>query len=260
MMSAHLAVPPPVAGPASNALFPRVLLAIDFGSASLGAARWGTTHVAPDADAVLVHVMPTSDESSLATALVGGLGGFGATLSVASSRNIVRVGRPAGCLSAAANDAAASLLMLGRRADANRIHVGEPNVIERAARRVNGSILVVPEGTTHAPDHIIAAVDDSRFAPRVVEVAGRLARMHEARLTVLRVRSPDEGADPGRYATEVVVGDPAREIVRAAMRHECPLVIVGIRGSDDAPAGSLGSVSRELLTRGPMPVLAVNAT
>jgi nucleotide-binding universal stress UspA family protein len=202
--------------------------------------------------------MAPADEVNLTTALVGGLGGFGATLGAASVRNLVRVGRPAACLTAAANEADASLLVLGRRADANRIHVGEPNVVERAARRASASVLVVPEGTVHAPDHIVAAVDESPFARRVVEIARRLARMHEAQLTILHVRLPDEGADPGRYATEIATGDPAREIVRAAMRHECPLVVVGMRGSDEAPAGSLGSVSRELLTRGPMPVLAVN--
>ena len=80
------------------------------------------------------------------------------------------------------------------RADANRIGVGEPNVIERVARRTSASVLVVPEGTTHGPDHIVAAVDESRFAPRVLDVASRLARMHEVPLTVLHVLSPVEGA------------------------------------------------------------------
>jgi nucleotide-binding universal stress UspA family protein len=37
------------------------------------------------------------------------------------------------------------------------------------------------------------------------------------------------------------------------------LVVVGMRGADGAPSGSVGSVARELLTRGPLPVLAVNA-
>jgi nucleotide-binding universal stress UspA family protein len=31
-----------------------------------------------------------------------------------------------------------------------------------------------------------------------------------------------------------------------------------MRGGDDAPIGSIGSVARELLTRAPLPVLAVN--
>lgn len=319
MTTSQLTPLPAPAAAWTNAIFSRVLLAIDFGSASLAAARWGTSHVAPDADAVLMHVMPFADlprshsstkaESGspqrITPALLGGLGGFGATLRVASARSLVRVGRPSDRLATAANDAEAALLVLGRRADANRIRVGEPNVIERAARRTSASVLVVPEGTGNAPDHIVAAVDESRFAPRVLEIASKLARMHEAPLTVLHVLSPPAGAydrvirsakrlltrneEPldaarsrvpaalnpstsrwlvelgrahnvlGRDATEVATGDPAREIVAAALMRESPLLVVGMRGADDAPPGSLGSVTRELLTRGPMPVLAVNA-
>jgi hypothetical protein len=39
MTRLQLAAPPPLAPVAVNAVFPRVLLAIDFGSASLAAAR-----------------------------------------------------------------------------------------------------------------------------------------------------------------------------------------------------------------------------
>jgi nucleotide-binding universal stress UspA family protein len=63
----------------------------------------------------------------------------------------------------------------------------------------------------------------------------------------------------GRGTAEVAIGDPAREIVRAATERDTSLVVVGMRGADKAPPGSIGSVTRELLTRGPMPVLAVNA-
>lgn len=322
MTALPLATPPPRSGQAANEIFPRIVLAIDFGSASLGAARWATANVAHDSDAVLVHVVPSRDDESyghapatcggepldrLIPALVGGLGGFGATLDRASMRNIVRAGRPSACLAAVANGTEAALLVLGRRSDANRIRVGEPNVIERATRRTSASVLVVPEGTIRAPDRIVAAIDESRFARHVLDVAGGLARMHEIPLTLVHVLPPVAGPyeriirsakhlfarvtgptlEPvarattrlplapftsrwldrlGRardvvdcVSTEVPVGDPAREIVRTAMKCESPLVIVGLRGADDAPPGSIGSVARELLTRAPMPVLAVNA-
>jgi nucleotide-binding universal stress UspA family protein len=320
MTRLQLATPPPLSAVATHAVFPRVLLAIDFGSASLAAARWATTHVAPDTDAVLLHVMPARDELSnddatdvsddqslerMTPAVLGGLGGFGATLHVASARSVVRAGRPSAALVSVANDAETSLLVLGRRADANRVRVGEPNVIERAARRGRASVLVVPEGTVQAPDHIVAAVDRSRFAPRVLEFARRLARMHEASLTVLHVLPPVDGSyervlrsgkhtlAPGgrrkhaappsvpsslavatarwlvhlcrtqdivaRDSIVLASGDPTREILRTAAEHESPFVVLGLRGADDAPTGSLGSVARELLMRGPMPVLAVDA-
>jgi nucleotide-binding universal stress UspA family protein len=307
----------PLSHAVADTLFPRVLLAIDFSSASLSAARWGMAYAALGGEAILMHVVPRDGESAgfdthadpddqslrrMIPALTGGLGGFAATLDVAATRNLVRLGRPSSCLAAVINNTKASLLVLGRRAAANRIRVGEPNVIERVSRRTNASVLVVPEGTTAPPDRVVAAVDDSRFAPLVLRMAGRLARAHEIPLTVLHVLAPVVGpyerfigtakqllasaghrrsnfpaADTlspsktrwlvqlglthnviGRDSTEVVIGDPAREIARACTARGPALVVIGARGADEAPAGSIGSVARELLTRAPVPVLAVN--
>lgn len=295
MTTLQLATPPPLSPATANTAFSPVLLAIDFGPASLSAARWATTYVARGADAVLAHAMPFTDDSRgrnaksitrpdslrrMTPALVGGLGGFAATLDVAAHRSMVRAGLPSRCLPAISDDTGASLLVLGRRSDANRLRVGEPNVIERTARRAKSSALVVPEGVHSAPEHIVAAVDESSFAAHVLEAASGLARMHKIPLTVLHVLPPAVGAyerviRSARHvvadardkksaargdATEVATGDPAREIVRTAMERGPSLIVVGMRGADDAPPGSIGSVARELLTRGPVPVLAVNAT
>jgi len=316
MTSLPLATPPPRLAPA-DAAFPRVLLGVDFSSASLAAARWATAHVAPRANALLAHVLPLPEHSSeddngdrveslrqMKPALVGGLGGFAATLDVASARSILRIGRPSRWLSIIANDEHVPLLALGRRADANRVRVGEPNVIERASRRTSASVLVVPEGTVQPPAHIVAAIDESRFSPRVLRVAHHLARLHEVSMTVLHVLSPAVGAYErvirsarqllggnrqlqsadrssapnalplrmprwlvelaqshgvfGRDRTELRMGDPAREITGVAGAGAATLVIVGMRGADEAPLGSLGSVARDLLARAPFPVLAVN--
>jgi nucleotide-binding universal stress UspA family protein len=54
------------------------------------------------------------------------------------------------------------------------------------------------------------------------------------------------------------MGDPAREITAIARSTEPALVVVGLRGADDVPPGRTGSVARELFTRAPVPVLAVN--
>jgi nucleotide-binding universal stress UspA family protein len=307
----------------AGTLFSRIVLGIDFGPASLAAARWATAHVAVQAHALLSHVLPfpersrndvdaaatdAHDESlrQMTGALRGGLGGFAATLDVASARNVLRIGSPSQWLSVLADDAQASLLVLGRRADANRNRVGEPNVIERSARRTNASVLVVPEGTTQPPAHIVAAVDESIFAPRVLDVAALLARLHEVPMTVLHVLSPvvgvyerlirkarhamvagrqspasNERADApsslsiqtarwlaelgetcnavGRDRVEVAIGDPARVIATTGAASAASLVVMGMRGADETPPGSVGSVARELLARAPVPVLAVNA-
>ncbi len=318
MTSLPLATPPPRLAPA-DAAFTRVLLGVDFSSASLAAARWATAHVAPRANALLAHVLPVPEHSSedddgdrarveslrqMKPALVGGLGGFAATLDVAGARSILRIGRPSRWLSIIANHEDVSLLVLGRRADANRVRVGEPNVIERASRRTSASVLVVPEGIVQPPAHIVAAIDESRFSPRVLRVAHHLARLHQVSMTVLHVLSPAVGAYErvirsarqliggsrqlqsadrssapnalplrmprwlvelaqshgvfGRDRTEVRMGDPAREITAGAGPGVATLVVIGMRGADEAPLRSLGSVARDLLARSPFPVLAVN--
>jgi nucleotide-binding universal stress UspA family protein len=54
------------------------------------------------------------------------------------------------------------------------------------------------------------------------------------------------------------MGDPAREIARTGTERDAALLVIGTRGADEAPAGSIGSVARELLMRAPVPILAVN--
>jgi nucleotide-binding universal stress UspA family protein len=53
-------------------------------------------------------------------------------------------------------------------------------------------------------------------------------------------------------------GDPAREIVSAAAELGAALIVVGKRGADFAPVGSLGSVARMLMGFSSLPVLAVD--
>ena len=275
----------------------RVLLGVDFGPASLAAARWATSFITPRADVRLVHVLPEEPTRARAQELDGGLRGFAETLETASSSSLLRAGSASHWLSALASEVEGALLVLGRRAHSARTRVGEPNVIERAARRTRAPVLVVPEGTTEAPGHVLAAVDGSAFAPVVVQAARQLARLRGIPMTVLHVLSPVAGAYErvirsarrvieettlpsaaralpdltSRWLTtlartrgtgedvrvEVASGDPVREIAMLAATHAAPLVIVGMRGADFAPNGSLGSIARELLTRAPMPVLAV---
>jgi len=313
MMAAHLA---PVFVPdlaSTPAVFSRVVFGIDFGSPSLAAARWAAQHLVPRADAIVSHVASPDavtiledgiDHETAARrlmpALAGGLGGFAATLDSKIVRTVVRIGRPSHWLAAIASGVEAGLIVLGRRSDANRKSIGEPNVIERLSRRAPCSVLVVPESVTAAPQSIIAAVDDSSFASRVVSIARRLARAHELPLTLLHVLSPATGASqrgtrrigggqptlwtsPGeqpsvmameasawlddlarspesitRERAEIAVGDAPREIISAGLAAGAPLIVAGMRGADGAVPGSIGSVVRELLTRAPVPVLAVS--
>lgn len=309
--------PAPLTLDAAMPLFDSVVLGIDFEPASLAAARWATAHVARDAHVILAHAAegPAPDDAEPADApegrhptgaipmLHGGLAGVAHTLGLARPSVAVRAARPSRWLSEVANDAEAALIVLGRRRDANRKRIGEPNVIERVVRRTNASALVVPEGATAPPTHVVAAVDESSHAGSVVRVALRLARRLAAPLTILHVLAPMAGAydrilarsrtrgdeasappepsapslpsrlptrtarwlvqlldarrDDASVTVEVAMGDPARETTARALAAEGAMIVVGQRGADDAPVGSLGSVARELLTRGTVPVLAV---
>jgi len=185
--------------------FARAVAAIDFSSASLAAARWATTHVAPQCEVIVAHIIaaprPSGDDGHIDSAalrarlrdvpaLRGGLGGFAATLDAVTARTIVRVGQVSHWLNVLAGETNASLVILGRRSDAHRRGIGEPSVLERTARRTTASVLVVPEGTTAPPRHVIVAVDRSAVAECALIRAYVLSRRLACPLTVLHVVSP----------------------------------------------------------------------
>jgi nucleotide-binding universal stress UspA family protein len=274
----------------STPVFSRVVAGIDFSPPSLAAARWAFPHGPSEGHAILSHVVPDSDA---APDLEHGLRGFGATLDVVSARVEVRSGRPSHWLNVIASDADASLLVLGRRADANRRRIGEPSVLERLARRTRASVLVVPEGTAAPLQHVIVAIDRSVAAEQALITAAELARAHDYALSVVHVLPPELGEyqrliardrsttqaipltaasrDARRWMDDIrarllpsnavvtlAIGDPAREIVNTALASSAAMIVIGKRGDDESPVGSLGSVARELLTAAPVPVLAVD--
>jgi nucleotide-binding universal stress UspA family protein len=278
-----------------------VVIGIDFTPASLAGARWAASYLTRASETVLAHVVPPVDDVVDSTAggapsdqatTAAGLVGFGETLALAQPRATVLAGRPSHVLHTLVAQTGADLLILGRRADSARRRVGEPNVRERAARRTAASVLVVPQGTTRGPNHVLAAIDDGPFTALVLRAAAAIAAVHGISLSILRVLPPVSGAyeriidgarrtrrgdrseSPAEVATEADLpapasprrlsrivtryGDPAREIVSAAAALGAALIVVGKRGSDFAPIGSLGSVARTLMGFSSLPVLAVD--
>ncbi|HEX2780271.1 MAG TPA: universal stress protein, partial [Gemmatimonadaceae bacterium] len=180
----------------------RIALGIDFSSASLGAAGWATRHVAPNAEAIAVHVVPLPDASPYdhldhaareravrltIPAVRGGLGGFAATLGAGGTRAVVRVGRPSRELARAAERFDADLLVLGRSRQAAWDTGHETEMVCRVARQAARDVLVVPEGNAARPEHVVAAVDDGPDAARVAGAARALAVRLGARPTLLHV-------------------------------------------------------------------------
>ena len=293
--------------------FTKLALGIDFTAASLGAARWATSHLAPGVPTVLLHVVPLPDHDvydgaehsmqermlrQMAPALLGGLGGFAATLDVSDSRTLVRFGRPSRTLVRVAHSFDVDLMVLGRTWRPGSRPPHEPGLVERVARQVQASLLAVPQGVHGSPEHVIAAVDDGPSAPAVVTMATGIAAAHEAPLTVVHVLSPVHGAferltrleasghdgpslAPAQgYAARsiaaarrrmvgllddlagvrradvvAVIGQAGPEILRMLKRVQGALLVLGKRGADGSPRGSLGSVARYALQNCGAPVL-----
>jgi nucleotide-binding universal stress UspA family protein len=128
-----------------------------------------------------------------------------------------------------------------------------------------------------APRCIMAAIDEGRSAAEALAAGTALARAYRLPLIALHVLSPRQArmtvssacaaalrrrracnspADMGGGLT-LALGDAARAIVAAGTRREGGVLVVGKRGADASPVGSLGSVARELLATSPLPVLAI---
>ena len=138
---------------------------------------------------------------------------------------------------------------------------------------------------------ILAATDGSQAATRAVEAAARLSKAWDAKLVITTVAhdlSPDEvvearrhGVDPGEVLertsrqtltdakacavragapkVEVVecLGDAARSILDLAATEQADMVVVGRRGRGRLAGLVLGSVSQELASGAPCPVVVV---
>jgi nucleotide-binding universal stress UspA family protein len=59
------------------------------------------------------------------------------------------------------------------------------------------------------------------------------------------------------FESEILEGDPVQRIVEAASAWGADLVVVGSRGHGAVASALIGSVSRALLSRSPMPVMVV---
>jgi nucleotide-binding universal stress UspA family protein len=117
---------------------------------------------------------------------------------------------------------------------------------------------------------IVCAVDDSEAAGRVLDTAKGLSDAWAARLLVVHAVGAERGADEAGASVrarlagageppevQIVVGSPAEAIMDAAEREGAELLVVGSRGRGPLRSAVLGSVSRELASSAPCPVVIV---
>jgi nucleotide-binding universal stress UspA family protein len=189
----------------------RIVVGVDYSTASLNAVRWTATYLAPRATLHLVHVVSqprtprylrdagigTERHDEAEPTLVPGLVGL-ADLAGAPLREVViRRGRPEIELAAVAREIGADLICVGRsqrRRGAGRFGASTP---ERLLARTTTPVLVVPADCRDRPDVLLAAVADGDEARRVLRGTAALAASMGARMHALHVVDGAVAADRG---------------------------------------------------------------
>ena len=118
------------------------------------------------------------------------------------------------------------------------------------------------------PGTIVCGVDVSHAAAPAIGVARRLAEGLGARLVIVHaVEGSDdraeelavlrEGAGADEADVRLVPGPAPAALIAAADEEGARLLVVGSRGQSALVAGLLGSVTRDLATRSPVPLVVV---
>ena len=183
----------------------RIVIGVDFSTASLNAVRWVSTQMAPHAELHLAHVvsrprMPSflsshghllDEQNAEEPTLYPGLAGFAGLAGARRAEVTVRRGQPADELAALAREVDADLICVGRsqrRRGTGRFGATTP---QRLLARTKVSVLLVPHAPPHRVTRLLAAVSDGAEAQNVLQIAGMLADEWDARVDVLHALDPD---------------------------------------------------------------------
>lgn len=186
--------------------FNKVVIAVDFSSASLAAARWVATQLAPRAELALVHVvtepaapsfvrpyLPSLAEAAaeLTPALYGALRGLAGV--VGSDRTVIKLltGTPADALATFGREFGADLICLGRRRRRRGAARFGDTTAQRLLAQTRIPVLVVPTARPTLPVRLLVAVDDRPGISAELRTANRIAETYEAALEVLHVLAPE---------------------------------------------------------------------
>ena len=186
--------------------FRKIVIGIDFSDASLAGARWVSTHLAPRAELLLVHVVPlprppiylhehigsTIDQrSTLVPRLYTALRGFADLLSSDRVRVGIRTGVPWSALARVADEVKADLICVGRgpkRQGSSRFGATTP---QRLLAISPIPVLVIPQGVVSKPGRVFAALSGRPGGERVIPVAKALAAAWGSRLEAIHVIEAD---------------------------------------------------------------------
>jgi len=185
--------------------YQRIVVGVDFSTASLNAVRWVSGQFAPGARIFVVHVVPLPrtpgflrppneplpDVPSAGPTLYPGLRVFAELAGAGRSDVEIRSGSPAAELTRIAEEVGADLICVGRtrqRRGSGRFGATTP---QRLLSRTNIPVLIVPDTARIAPGAVLAAMSDGRDGVEVLRAAGRLAAAWRVRLDALHAIDPD---------------------------------------------------------------------
>ena len=261
-------------------LLERIVVGVDFGPASLAAARWAAQSLAPEAEIVLVHcVSPTK---------VATVGAESATsrarhrlevlrqeLGSARTRVEVTDGNPAMRIAAAADRLDADLIVVGPH---NHYPQTEARVGSTADELVHLSctpVLLATGELRGPPRRLLLPVQGPDISAFVFEWARAIEARCDARISIVHVdvarcygdatekvssdqaprwRRVADGFEPDTLFVDAVrTNTPADTVMSQAQRFSSDLVVLGDRtfGADSPPA------IRRLLLESRRPVLVV---
>jgi nucleotide-binding universal stress UspA family protein len=170
--------------------FRKIVVGIDFSDASLAGARWVATHLSPDAELLLVHVVAlprtptylrehmgsTIDHRSMQMPrLYSALREFADLLRPHRVRVGIRTGVPWTALAQVASEVKADLISVGR---GHQRH-GSARFGATTPQRLIGvspvPVLVIPQGAVAKPTRVICALSGRPGGEGVIPVARQLA-------------------------------------------------------------------------------------
>jgi nucleotide-binding universal stress UspA family protein len=190
--------------------FRKIVVGVDFSDASLAGARWVATHLAPQAELLIVHVVAVPNapmylreylgstiqqRARSEQALYTALRGFAGLLGADRVRIGIRTGVPWYELARVADEVKADLICVGRghkRQGSSRFGATTP---QRLLAISKVPVLVIPQGVAK-PGRVLAAVSAHAGEEGVISVAKALANAWVSRLEAVHVVETDAHQTP----------------------------------------------------------------
>ena len=208
----------------------------------------------------------------------------------------IREGEPVESITALAKDFSADLVVAGAHGERAGLLEGLGSTADHLVRASTRPVMLVTDPRLTTPRHVLVPLDKLEHAPGALSWASALSQRFGARVTALHVVTGGvasgalaalavvsgtprvdvgmpltvaEGSDRlleavvaagvarEQASSEVVTGDPTREILTAAKRLDIDLIVMARRGTGNLRRAVLGSVVQGVLRGASCPVLVV---